>query len=57
MNNSSPLEWNYSNPKLNFGAVIKNDIILKSVTEQLSNIKHYESFVTNTQHDEFERTL
>ena len=57
VNNSSPLEWDYSDPKLNFGAVIKNDIILKSVTEQLSDIKHYECFVTNTQHDEFERTL
>ena len=34
VNNSSPLEWDYSDPKLNFGAVIKNDIILKSVTEQ-----------------------
>ena len=34
VNNSSPLEWDYSDPKLNFGPVIKNDIILKSVTEQ-----------------------
>ncbi len=57
MNNSSPLEWVYSDSKLNFGAVIKNDIILKSVTDQLNDIKQYESLVTNTQHDEFERTL
>ena len=57
MNNSSPLEWDYSGSKLNFGAVIKNNIILKSVTEQLNDIKQYESLVTNTHHDEFERTL
>ena len=57
MNSFSPLEWDYSNPRLNFGAVIKNDIILKSVIEQLKDIKHYESLVTNTQHDDFERTL
>ena len=57
MNNSSPLEWDYSGSKLNFGAVIKNNIILKSVTEQLNDIKQYESLVTNTHHDDFERTL
>ncbi len=57
MDSLSPLEWYYSEPELNFGAVIKNDIILKSVIEQLNDIKHYESLVTNTQHDDFERTL
>ena len=57
MDSLSPLEWDYSDPGLNFGAVIKNDIILKSVIEQLNDIKCYESFVTNTQHDDFERTL
>ena len=57
VNNSSPLEWNYSGSKLNFGAVIKNDIVLKFVTEQLSDIKHYDSLVTNTKHDDFERIL
>ena len=57
MNNSSPLEWDYSGSKLNFGAVIKNNIILKSATEQLNDIKQYESLVTNTHHDDFERTL
>ena len=57
MNNSSPLEWDYSDSKLNFGAVIKNNVILKSVTEQLNDIKQYDSLVTNTHHDDFERTL
>ena len=42
MNNSSPLEWDYSGSKLNFGAVIKNNIILKSVTKQLNDIKQYD---------------
>ena len=27
INNSSPLEWNYSNSKSNFGSVIKNNVI------------------------------
>ena len=57
MNNSSPLEWDYSDSELTFGAVIRNDVILKSVTDQLNDIKQYESLVTNTQHDEFERSL
>ncbi|MDC3116676.1 FAD-dependent monooxygenase [Alphaproteobacteria bacterium] len=57
MNNSSPLEWDYSDSELTFGAVIRNDVVLKSVTDQLNDIKQYESLVTNTQHDEFERTL
>ena len=55
--NSSPLEWNYSNSKLNFGSVIKNDIILNTLNEQLSDIKQHDSLVTNTQYDDFERTL
>ena len=57
INNSSPLEWNYPNSKLNFGSVIKNNIILNAVTEQLNDIKQYDSLVTNTQYDDFERTL
>jgi len=57
VNNSSPLEWDYSNSKLNFGSVIKNDIILSSLTNHLNDIKQYNSLVTNTQCDDFERTL
>ncbi len=57
INNSSPLEWDYSNSKSNFGAVIKNNVILKSVTDQLNGIRFYDSFVNNTRHDDFERTL
>jgi ubiquinone biosynthesis UbiH/UbiF/VisC/COQ6 family hydroxylase len=55
--NSSPLEWNYSNSKLNFGSVIKNDIILNALTKQINDIKQYNSLVTNTKYDDFERTL
>ena len=57
INNSSPLEWNYPNSKLNFGSVIKNDIILNALTERLNDIKQYDSIVTNTRYDDFERTL
>ena len=56
-NYSSPLEWNYLNTKRKFGAVIKNDIILKIIEEQLKDIKQYDSFVNNTRCNEFERTL
>ena len=57
VNNSSSLEWDYPNSKLNFGSVIKNDIILSSLTNHLNDIKQYNSLVTNTQCDDFERTL
>ena len=57
MNSISPLEWGHSNSKSNFGAVIKNDIIFKSISKELKDIKHYESLVTNTQHNDFERIL
>ena len=56
-NNSSPLEWDYSGSESNFGAVIKNNIILKSVYEHLDDIRRYDGFVVNTQHNDFERTL
>ena len=56
-NYSSPLEWNYLNTKRKFGAVIKNDIILKIIEEQLKDIKQYDSFVNNTRCNDFERTL
>ena len=55
--NSSPLEWDSCNSKLNFGAVIRNDIILNALTEQLNDIKQYDGLVTNTRCDDFERTL
>ncbi len=55
--NASPLVWDYSTPNLSFGAVIKNNIILKSILEQLNDIKQYETLVTNTTCDKFERTL
>ena len=57
INNSSPLEWGYPNSKLNFGSVIKNDIILNAITERLNDIKQYDSLVTNTRYNDFERTL
>ena len=56
-NHSSPLEWNYLDSKKKFGAVIKNDIVLNIIEEQLKDIKQYDSFVNNTKCDNFERTL
>ena len=57
VNNSSPLIWDYDDPKIKFGAVIKNNILLNILEEQLKDIKQYNSFVTNTKCNEFERSL
>ena len=57
INNSAPLEWDYSDSKLSFGSVIKNYLILNALTERLNDIKQYESLVTNTRYDDFERSL
>ena len=56
-NHSSPLEWDYFDTKRELGAVIKNDIVLNIIEEQLKDIKQYDSFVNNTECNEFERTL
>ena len=54
---TSPLVWNYSSSEENFGAVIKNDIISDAILTKLKGIKQYESLVTNTTYNDFERTL
>jgi len=56
-NNSLPLEWDYVDTKREFGAVIKNDIVLNIIEKELKDIKQYESFVNNTKCNQFERTL
>ena len=56
-NHDSPLEWNHLDTKRKFGAVIKNDIVLNIIEEQLKEIKEYDSFVNNTKCNNFERTL
>ena len=56
-NYSLPLEWDYVDTKREFGAVIKNDIVLNIIEEELKDIKQYESFVNNTKCNQFERTL
>ena len=56
-NHSSPLEWDYFDTKREFGAVIKNDIVLNIIEDKLKDIKQYDSFVNNTKCKEFERTL
>ena len=56
-NYNSPLEWNYDDSRRRFGAVIKNDIVLNIIEEQLKEIKQYDNFVNNTKCNNFERTL
>ena len=56
-NYSLPLEWDYVDTKREFGAVIKNDVVLNIIEEELKDIKQYESFVNNTKCNQFERTL
>jgi len=51
------LIWDSSNKDKNFGAVVKNKVMLDSIFSKLNDIKKYENFVTNTTCDNFERTL
>ena len=55
--NTTPLIWNNSNKEQNFGAVVKNKVMLDSIFSKLDDIKKFENFVTNTTCDNFERTL
>ena len=54
---SSPLEWDYFDKKRELGAVIKNDIVLNIIEDKIRDIEQYNSFVNNTECNEFERTL
>ncbi len=56
-NNSSPLEWDSCDTKRELGAIIKNDIVLSIVEDLVKDVKQYNSFVTNTKCNKFERTL
>ena len=56
-NYSLPLEWDYIDTNREFGAVIKNNIILNIIENELRDIRQYKSFVNNTKCDQFERTL
>ena len=56
-NDSSPLEWDSCDTKRELGAIIKNDIVLSIVEDLVKDIKQYNSFVTNTKCNKFERTL
>lgn len=56
-NNVSPLVWDYKDPKINFGAVVENNVILNSIEDHLEGIKRYESLVSNTTCNVYERTL
>ena len=55
--NATPLIWDNSNKDKNFGAIVKNKVMLDSIFSKLNDIKKYENFVTNTTCDNFERTL
>ena len=47
-NHNLPLEWDYFNTKKEFGAVIKNDVVLSKIVDQLKDIKQYNTLVNNT---------
>ena len=55
--NANPLVWDSFSKKERFGAVVKNNVMLTSIFEKLDGIKQHDAFVTNTQCDNFERTL
>ena len=57
LKNSLPLIWDYNDSSTKLGAVIKNNIVLNALEEQLKDIKKYESLVNNTTCNKFERTL
>ena len=56
-NHNLPLEWDYLDTKKEFGAVIKNDVVLSKIENQLKDIKQYNTLVNNTKCNKFERTL
>ena len=47
--NTTPLIWNNSNKEQNFGAVVKNKVMLDSIFSKLDDIKKFENFVTTLQ--------
>ena len=51
------MEWDYLDTKKEFGAVIKNDVVLSKIENQLKDIKQYNTLVNNTKCNKFERTL
>ena len=55
--NALPLVWDYKDQNTELGAVLKNNIILNALEEQLKDIKQYNSFVNNTECNKYERTL
>ena len=55
--NALPLVWDYKDSNSKLGAVIKNNIVLNALEEQLKDITKYDSFVNNTKCNKFERTL
>ena len=54
---SSPLIWNNSSSNSPLGIVIKNEIILNALIKLLNDIPKYGGTVTNTDINEYERTL
>ena len=54
---SSPLVWNCSGLETPLGLVVKNEVILNTLDNLLNDIPCYDGIVTNTDSDEYERTL
>ena len=54
---SSPLVWNCSGLETPLGLIVKNEVILNTLDNLLNDIPCYDGIVTNTDSDEYERTL
>ena len=54
---SSPLVWKNSDSENPLGLVVRNEVILNTVDNFLNDIPCYDGIVTNTDGDEYERTL
>ncbi len=57
VNHASPLVWNNADKDSELGLVIKNEIILNAIEEQIKEVKQYDSLVNNTECNKFERIL
>ena len=54
---SSPLVWNCTSLDNPLGLIVKNEVILNTLDNLLNDIPRYDGIVTNTESDEYERTL
>ena len=55
--NASPLVWKLSKNNNLFGAIIQNDKVLALLSNKLKHVTQYDSLVSNTAVNDFERTI